>query len=96
MNFAFEGDGNVLLLPNLGAANFSYNLLKAAAGDYVVIGPIIFGEAKPVHVLSEAGTVVALSRWLHSLWLKRVDEPRRWSAPGIDALSTSAESSTMR
>lgn len=38
-DFAFEGDANVLLLPNLDAANISYNLLKAAAGNNVAIGP---------------------------------------------------------
>nr|WP_276535207.1 NADP-dependent malic enzyme [Burkholderia multivorans] len=57
LDFAFEGDANVLLLPNLDAANISYNLLKAAAGNNVAIGPILLGAAKPVHVLTESATV---------------------------------------
>ncbi|TPQ32016.1 NADP-dependent malic enzyme [Cupriavidus pinatubonensis] len=55
--FGFEGDANVLILPNIDAANISYNFLKAAAGNNVAIGPILLGAAKPVHVLTESATV---------------------------------------
>lgn len=47
----------VLILPNIDAANISYNFLKAAAGNNVAIGPILLGAAKPVHVLTESATV---------------------------------------
>ncbi|MEC3766199.1 NADP-dependent malic enzyme [Cupriavidus sp. SS-3] len=53
----FEGDANVLILPNIDAANISYNFLKAAAGNNVAIGPILLGAARPVHVLTESATV---------------------------------------
>jgi malate dehydrogenase (oxaloacetate-decarboxylating)(NADP+) len=52
-----EGDANLLVLPNIDAANISYNLLKTAAGNNVAIGPILLGAAKPVHVLTETATV---------------------------------------
>jgi malate dehydrogenase (oxaloacetate-decarboxylating)(NADP+) len=52
-----EGDANLLVLPNIDAANISYNLLKAAAGNNIAIGPILLGAAKPVHVLTESATV---------------------------------------
>ncbi|MGI4814872.1 MAG: NADP-dependent malic enzyme [Janthinobacterium lividum] len=52
-----EGDVNLLVLPNMDAANISYNLLKTAAGNNVAIGPILLGAAKPVHVLTASATV---------------------------------------
>ncbi len=52
-----EGDANLLILPNIDAANISYNLLKVAAGNNVAIGPILLGAAKPIHVLTATATV---------------------------------------
>jgi malate dehydrogenase (oxaloacetate-decarboxylating)(NADP+) len=52
-----EGDANLLVLPNIDAANIAYNLLKTAAGNNIAIGPILLGAAKPVHVLTESATV---------------------------------------
>ncbi|WP_226806871.1 NADP-dependent malic enzyme [Candidatus Vallotia cooleyia] len=52
-----EGNANLLILPNIDAANISYNLLKTAAGNNIAIGPILLGAAKPVHVLTESATV---------------------------------------
>ncbi|WP_027795874.1 NADP-dependent malic enzyme [Paraburkholderia acidipaludis] len=52
-----EGDANLLIMPNIDAANISYNLLKTAAGNNIAIGPILLGAAKPVHVLTASATV---------------------------------------
>lgn len=52
-----QGDANLLVLPNIDAANISYNLLKVAAGNNIAIGPILLGAAKPVHVLTASATV---------------------------------------
>ncbi len=51
------GDANLLVMPNIEAANISYNLLKTTAGNNVAIGPILLGCAKPVHVLTPSATV---------------------------------------
>ena len=45
-----EGPANVLICPNLAAANISYKLLQRL-GDAEMTGPILEGMAKPVHVL---------------------------------------------
>ncbi|WP_136418386.1 NADP-dependent malic enzyme [Herbaspirillum sp. ST 5-3] len=50
-------EANLLVLPNIDAANISYNLLKTAAGNGIAIGPILLGCAKPVHVLTPSSTV---------------------------------------
>ncbi|WP_020649134.1 NADP-dependent malic enzyme [Solimonas variicoloris] len=52
-----HGDANLLVLPNLDAANIAYNLLKTAAGNNVAIGPILLGAALPVHILTPSATV---------------------------------------
>jgi len=52
-----SGEANLLVLPNIDAANISYNLLKTAAGGGIAIGPVLLGAAKPVHVLTASATV---------------------------------------
>jgi len=51
------GDANLLVMPNIDAANIAYNLLKTAAGGNIAIGPVLLGAAKPVHVLTASTTV---------------------------------------
>lgn len=52
-----SGDANLLVLPNIDAANISYNLLKTAAGGNIAIGPVLLGAAKPLHILTASTTV---------------------------------------
>lgn len=52
-----KGDANLLVMPNIDAANIAYNLLKTASGSGVAIGPILLGCAKPVHILTPSATV---------------------------------------
>jgi malate dehydrogenase (oxaloacetate-decarboxylating)(NADP+) len=51
------GEANLLVLPNIDAANIAYNLLKTAAGGNIAIGPVLLGCAKPVHILTASATV---------------------------------------
>jgi len=51
------GDANLLVMPNIDAANISYNLLKTAAGGNIAIGPVLLGAAQPVHILTASTTV---------------------------------------
>ena len=54
---ALTGCANLLVLPNLDAANIAYNLLKTAAGGNIAIGPILLGANKSVHILTPSATV---------------------------------------
>jgi malate dehydrogenase (oxaloacetate-decarboxylating)(NADP+) len=61
-----SGEANLLVLPNIDAANISYNLLKTAAGNNIAIGPVLLGAARPVHVLTASATVrrlVNMTAW---------------------------------
>ncbi|OEZ61954.1 NADP-dependent malic enzyme [Duganella sp. HH105] len=51
------GDANLLVMPNIDAANIAYNLVKTAAGNGIAVGPILLGCAKPVHILTPSATV---------------------------------------
>ena len=52
-----RGEANLLIMPDMDAANISFNLLKTAAGGGVTIGPILLGAARPVHILTPSATV---------------------------------------
>ncbi len=58
----FPGSGltaeaNLLVMPNLDAANITFNVLKAVAGQGITVGPILLGAARPVHILEPTSTV---------------------------------------
>jgi malate dehydrogenase (oxaloacetate-decarboxylating)(NADP+) len=52
-----KGQANLLIMPNLDAANISFNLLKITGGEGLTIGPILLGAARPVHILTPSTTV---------------------------------------
>ncbi len=52
-----SGEANLLVLPNIDAANISYNLLKTTAGGGIAIGPVLLGADMPVHILTPSATV---------------------------------------
>jgi malate dehydrogenase (oxaloacetate-decarboxylating)(NADP+) len=52
-----QEDANLLVMPNLDAANIAFNLLKVLAGDGITIGPVLLGAAKSAHILTSTATV---------------------------------------
>ncbi|MEE8535604.1 MAG: phosphate acyltransferase, partial [Kiloniellales bacterium] len=54
-NSRLEGPANLLILPNLDAANISYSLVKALSNG-LTVGPILIGMARPVHILAPSVT----------------------------------------
>jgi malate dehydrogenase (oxaloacetate-decarboxylating)(NADP+) len=50
-----KGEANVLIMPNLDAANIAFQLAKVLA-DALPVGPILIGPAKPAHILSPSVT----------------------------------------
>jgi malate dehydrogenase (oxaloacetate-decarboxylating)(NADP+) len=57
-----HGEANLLVMPNLDAANIAFNLLKIANGG-VSVGPILLGSARAVH--SDALRIGASARQYH-------------------------------
>jgi malate dehydrogenase (oxaloacetate-decarboxylating)(NADP+) len=51
------GSANVLVLPNIDAANILFNVLKMTGGQGVTVGPILLGASAPVHILTPSATV---------------------------------------
>jgi malate dehydrogenase (oxaloacetate-decarboxylating)(NADP+) len=45
-----QGSANLLVMPNLDAANIALTLLSAAT-EALLVGPMLLGMSKPIHVL---------------------------------------------
>ena len=56
-NSRLTGEANLLVMPNMDAANIAYNLLKITAGGGIAIGPVLLGAARAAHVLTPSATV---------------------------------------
>ena len=52
-----DGSANVLICPNLDAANILFNVLKMTGSHGITVGPILLGAAAPVHILTPSATV---------------------------------------
>jgi malate dehydrogenase (oxaloacetate-decarboxylating)(NADP+) len=52
-----SGSANLLVCPNLDAANILYNVLKTTTSGGVTVGPILMGTAGTAHILTPAATV---------------------------------------
>ena len=71
---ALTGEANLLLMPNVDAANITFNALKIVAGEGVSVGPILLGAARAVHILTPSSTV---RRLVNMTALAAVDAVRR-------------------
>jgi malate dehydrogenase (oxaloacetate-decarboxylating)(NADP+) len=54
-NSTLEGDANLFIMPNVDAANISFNMLKVLGGG-ISIGPLLLGVARPAHILTPSIT----------------------------------------
>jgi malate dehydrogenase (oxaloacetate-decarboxylating)(NADP+) len=54
---SMKGEANLLVMPNIDAANILMGVLKIATSKGVTIGPILLGAAKPAHILTPQATM---------------------------------------
>ena len=54
-NATLSGRANLLVMPDLDAANIGYNLIRVATGG-IAIGPILMGLDQPAHILTPASS----------------------------------------
>ena len=54
-NSSLSGEANLLIFPNLDAANIAFNLVKQVTNS-VAVGPILIGPAKPAHIVTPSVT----------------------------------------
>ena len=52
-----KADANLLIMPNVDAANITYNVLRMTAGGGITVGGLLLGVAKPVHIMTPSSTV---------------------------------------
>jgi len=56
-NSTLSGSANLLICPNLDAANILYNVLKTTTSGGVTVGPMLMGGAATAYILTPAATV---------------------------------------
>jgi malate dehydrogenase (oxaloacetate-decarboxylating)(NADP+) len=56
MDSRLTGEANILICPNIDAANILFNVMKAVGGEGTTVGPILMGVAQPAHVLTPSST----------------------------------------
>jgi len=54
-NSSLKERANLLIMPNIEAANISFNMLKIL-GEGIPVGPLLLGVCKPAHILTSAAT----------------------------------------
>jgi malate dehydrogenase (oxaloacetate-decarboxylating)(NADP+) len=54
---SLTGEANLLVMPNIDAANILFNVLKMTSGKGVTVGPMLLGAAKPVHILTPSASM---------------------------------------
>jgi malate dehydrogenase (oxaloacetate-decarboxylating)(NADP+) len=54
-NSTLSGEANLLIFPNLDAANIGFNLVKQVTNS-VAVGPVLIGPAKPAHIVTPSVT----------------------------------------
>ncbi len=83
-NTTLKGRANLLVMPNLDAANIAYNLIRVATGG-VAIGPILMGLDQPAYILtpsSSARRIVNMSAIAAVDAQIRVDLDEASNSPG--------------
>jgi malate dehydrogenase (oxaloacetate-decarboxylating)(NADP+) len=75
-NSRLKGDANVLVMPNLDAANIAYQITKMMA-DALPIGPILIGAARPAHILTPSVT----ARGIINMTAVSVAQAQAYEAP---------------
>jgi malate dehydrogenase (oxaloacetate-decarboxylating)(NADP+) len=70
-------EANLLVMPTLDAANITFNVLKATAGNGITVGPILLGLAAPAHVLNPTASV---RRIVNMSALASVDAASTWAS----------------
>ena len=82
---ALSAEANLLIMPNLDAANIAFNCLMTVAGEGITVGPILLGPQKPAHILTPTSTVrrivnmTALTAVAAARTLRRTDREGRRS-----------------
>ncbi len=76
-----NGSANLLIMPNLDAANIAYNMVKILA-DGQPVGPIMLGAKRPIHIMTTAAT----SRSIINLTAIVVDDANRLMK--VDSIKT--------
>ncbi|WP_043748481.1 NADP-dependent malic enzyme [Methylobacterium nodulans] len=88
-NSRLKGEANVLIMPNLDAANIAFQMAKMLA-NALPVGPLLIGPAKPAHILTPSVT----ARGIVNITAAAVVEAQASSGTAPPVPETSAETGT--
>ncbi|HXW71246.1 MAG TPA: NADP-dependent malic enzyme [Methylocella sp.] len=80
-----KGEANVLVMPNLDAANIAYTMTMIMA-DTLPVGPILLGTAKPAHILTPSVTARGIIN-MTALAVAQAQEDSETAASFLEAIS---------
>lgn len=86
-----EGSANLLVMPNLDAANIAVDLIRAIA-DVMMVGPILSGTAKSAHIVTPSSTAKAIFNMsaiaIADVWRRKHEKPVNDRRRGLRAGKT--------
>mgnify|MGYP000539145297 CR=1 FL=1 len=85
---AFTGSANLMLMPNLDAANITYNMLKVL-GNGLPVGPMLMGLQRPAHVVTESTTVRGIVNLAAIAAVDAIDWKREHGVQPAESVATS-------
>jgi malate dehydrogenase (oxaloacetate-decarboxylating)(NADP+) len=74
-----KGEANLLVFPNLDAANLSMTLLKEM-NNALAVGPILMGTRSPAHILAPSSTSRGIVNMAAIAATEALDKPRQETA----------------
>ena len=90
-----SGNANVLICPNLDAANILFNVLKMTGGHGITVGPILLGVNAPAHILTPSATVRrVVNMTALAVAHARAIEASRGSTPARPSRASAASANT--
>ena len=79
-NSELKGQANILLMPNIDAANITFHMMKTLSGG-IAVGPLLLGTPKPAHILipsvTSRGIVNAAAYASACVQMREKEEPRK-------------------
>lgn len=91
-NSSLNDRANLLIMPNIEAANISFNMLKIL-GEGIPIGPLLLGVRRPAHILTSAATARGI---LNMTAIVCVEAQKHAKAQKATAKKTAAKKSTKK
>jgi len=99
-NSRLKGEANLLIMPNIDAANITFHIMRAL-GDGITVGPLLLGAAQPVHIMVPSVTsrgIVNAAAYASvcAQLLEREKQPQKAAKPAAKKTAASKAAKTAK